>query len=68
MVGGVFCDLKKAFDSVDHNILLLKIHFYGISAKFCNLIESYLSNRYQSVLIPNIEWCHVSYSDLTLVD
>jgi hypothetical protein len=44
-VGGVFCDLKKAFDSVDHNILLLKINFYGISGKFYNLIESYLSNR-----------------------
>jgi hypothetical protein len=68
MVGGVFCDLKKAFDSVDHNILLLKIHFYGVSGKFYNLIESYLCNRYQRVLIPNIERCHVNYSDWTLVD
>jgi hypothetical protein len=67
-VGGVFCDLKKAFNSVDHNILLLKIHFYGISGKFYNFIESYLSNRYQRVLTPNIERCHVSYSDWTLVD
>lgn len=53
-VGGIFCgDLTKAFDYVDHEILLSKLEFYGIMGKANSLIRSYLHNRYQRVIINN---------------
>jgi hypothetical protein len=53
IVGGIFCDLEKAFDSVNHNILLSKLEFYGITGKYNALYKSYLENRYQRVSIYN---------------
>ena len=52
-VGGIFCDLTKAFDYVNHNILLSKLEFCGITGRANNLIKSYLNDRYQRVLIKN---------------
>jgi len=45
-VGGIFCDMEKAFDCVDHDILLRKLKFYGISCKDLALYHSYLDNRH----------------------
>ena len=41
----LFLDLSKAFDTVDHNILLSKLIYYNFHPKFISLIKSYLENR-----------------------
>ena len=46
-----FLDLKKAFDTVDHNILLQKCYRYGLRGPMYNISKSYLSNRMQYTLI-----------------
>jgi len=53
IVGGIFCDLQKALDCVNHKILLDKLEFYGIEGKFKTSIE-YLTGRYQRVALGNI--------------
>ena len=54
---GVFLDLKKAFDTVDHCILLDKPYKYGIRGKLWNWFKSYLEKRKQ----------YVCYSDISSV-
>jgi len=53
MAGSIFCDLEKAFNSVNHDLLLSKLPYYGISDKAKLLLASYLLNRYQRVHIIN---------------
>jgi hypothetical protein len=50
-IGGIFCDLQKTFDCVNHKILMNKLEFYGIEGKFENLIASYLTGRYQKLTL-----------------
>jgi hypothetical protein len=42
LVGGLFCNLQKAFDCVNYDILLSKMKFYGITDIANRLMESYL--------------------------
>ena len=52
-VGGVFCSLQKAFNSVNHTLLLNKIKYYGIQGSILKLIQSYVTNRQQRVILNN---------------
>ena len=51
LVGGVFIDLEKAFDTVNHNILITKLYSYGFRGVSQELIKSFLQNRQQYVSI-----------------
>lgn len=48
-VAGIFLDFTKAFDLVDHNILLKKLYYYGIRGSELDLFKSYFSQRRQYV-------------------
>ena len=52
---GIFLDFKKAFDTVNHDILLNKLYNYGIRRIALEWFKSYLSNRYQIVKYNNHE-------------
>ncbi len=43
----IFLDLSKAFDTLDHRILLEKLKYYGINVVAHELMESYITNRKQ---------------------
>ena len=49
----IFMDLSKAFDTLDHDIILGKLRYYGINGTLLDWFRSYISNRKQYVEINN---------------
>ena len=50
---GVFNNLKKAFNTVNHSILLKKLEHYGVCGAMLSWFSSYLNDRYQQVSLNN---------------
>jgi len=57
VTGSVFLDLSKAFDTVDHQLLLKKLNSLGLDNNSMDWLKSYLSAREQVVLIGNCLSC-----------
>lgn len=54
----IYIDLSKAFDTIDHDILIYKLSHYGIRNTPLSLLRNYLSNRHQYVSIRDCESKH----------
>ena len=70
---GIFIDLSKAFDTIDHTTLMEKLEHYGVRGKPHSLISSYLSGRKQCVSVLGEisehlpRWCSVCHREAVLV-
>ena len=51
--GTVLMDLSKAFDTLDHELLIAKLHAYGFDKHSLRLFYSYLSDRWQRTKVNN---------------
>ena len=62
--GLLITDFSKAFNCIDHEFLIAKLHAYGFNVKSLELIHSYLYDRIQRVKInfPFSHWCNVESS------
>ena len=52
-VGVIYMDLSKAFDSLNHELLIAKLKCYGLDQHAVEFFRSYLSNRYQCCKVNN---------------
>ena len=55
LTGAVFLDLSKAFDTVDHSLLLTKLKQIGASDNVTVWLRSYLSNRFQLTVVGYVQ-------------
>ena len=51
----IYLDLSKAFDTIDHTILIDKLKYYGVREIYLKLFSSYLDNHKQYTEIDNVK-------------
>ena len=63
LAGALLTDLSKAFDCLNHELLIAKLEAYGFDQSSLNYIFSYLSNRKQRTKVNNSfsEWCNILF-------
>ena len=54
--GAVLMDLSKVFGTINHDLLIAKLHVYRFSKESLKLMKSYLSNRWQSFNLSFSSW------------
>ena len=52
-VGAIFMDLSKAFDTLNHRLLLAKLKAYGLQPTALKQMENYLTGRFQRTKVNN---------------
>ena len=62
VIGILSMDLSKAFDTLPHDLIVLKLKQYQLDDKIVNLTKGYLSNRRQRVKLGNV---HSTWQDIT---
>ena len=62
VAGALLTDLTKAFDCIDHSLLIAKLHAYGFDTNALRFIYSYLGGRYQHIRINST---YSSWSDIS---
>ena len=62
VIGIVSMDLSKTFDTLPHDLIVLKLKQYQLDDKIVNLTKGYLSNRRQRVKLGNV---HSTWQDIT---
>jgi hypothetical protein len=63
LVGGIFCDLVKAFDCVNHEILLTKLDFFCIQGATASWFRFYLTYRKQKIEMKSSNLTQSTYSN-----
>ena len=63
LAGAILMDLSKAFDCIDHNLLIAKLAAYGLDWDALKLIKNYLKKRRQRVKINGL---YSTYRDVTV--